>query len=773
MIPTKKKTTSIVQLLGVELLALIEYAVSNPTKVHVDTEQLKSALLSIASAEAADKVNTEASYVPVGKKANAEYKANLDKSKQKYAEKLNENLKSDVLIQRMMDVCGDAIDGDEDELSSLYKLGGSVLKFFEYDKQLKKDNQQSLICEDDIRSSMVYFVPMQPVLEQYEQLLVTGKITPNDAITYTNKNKAILCNYDLNQEPDNDGCKYIEGAKEGLLVLSGQPIGYDQPGTGLLAKCGDGLESVTSDSFIKRKHPTTYRTYYHIRLTSSEAAAFEQQLKDDSSILRTDGVQLTAVNVMSNTSTDYSGPGDLEGDGGQQDTLEQKLVNGNKYQDTGMDLEKSKYEILSGSVRYAMNVINSYMSCRVPNKPEIRVTPPKFTNQPDDDLLKMVSYISEVAVKFGAIFGTKVDTTYCQYNDETYVIALYNYINASVVNRVTNYSPKGALLKKYPQLFMRIRAMNKTLRAFCSKIQEMLHDVFDSIRFTQTAESTVSDEQRAASKKSAEAFEAISSQQCAITPSESITIDDICRTVENFIAKSDSDSIVDDITSSDLIPTELSNAIKRYFAMSSQITAHVAVPLSDIERMKNTVLPVIVKYGVHHAKAFAEWNRMKDARIDVPLANTVKPSSIQQLVSDPTILADTSDMQFKSLARNLLDAFNCMSSYNYDGGQQIAGTDYIDLMRSSVSSLTTKYASKSKPVEQPVKQKKKAAYSALAMKVNDLAEQDAQRQTALNKIKRSSSVSASQPADPTSDSKDLTDDDLMARQMEYADFDAW
>ena len=59
------------------------------------------------------------------------------------------------------------------------------------------------------------------------------------------------------------------------------------------------------------------------------------------------------------------------------------------------------------------------------------------------------------------------------------------------------------------------------------------------------------------------------------------------------------------------------------------------------------------------------------------------------------------------------------------------------------------------------------------MKVNDLAEQDAQRQTALNKIKRSSSVSASQPADSTSDSKDLTDDDLMARQMEYADFDAW
>ncbi len=765
------KSVSIVKLLGVELLALIEYARSNSSKVHIDFEKLRSALGGLAFAEANDKIQDESSYVPTGQKATPEYLANLDKSKQKYADRLKRNLESTELMDRMMTVCKGAISGNQSSLLSLYKYGGSVLKFFELDKQLKTDNKLELKCTEDINSSIVYFVPMMPVITKYRELLISRKITPDDAITQIQNEQSILCNYDLKQDADADGYKYIEGGKNGLVNLVGVPRSLNRYGYGVLAQCRGGLETVNSASLVVRKFPTAYGTRYHIRLTSAEAEAFERQLADGSSVLRTEYIQLTEVKQLSDTSTEFSGPGNLEGDGGQQDVLDKEMVEGNEHRDVGINLEKTPQEKLAGSVQYAFNVVNSYLRFKAPNKPIIDMDLLSFTDQSDDTILQMVSYISEFAVKFGEKFGTKVETIFCEYNHETYVVALYNQDNTNAVSRMINIDPRGYKIRLYETLHQRVERTNRALGSFFSKIQGLLRNAFASIQFNQTKENKVSDEYREAIRKSAAAFNEITNQKYQITPTSSLTINTICEQVETLLETSSSDSLSYDTA---VIPSDLLHATEKFSRISNRIADYEVVSIAELNQLKQKVLPVIVKYGVHHIKAVLEWNRWKSEKIDIPLESGVKTATLQQIINDSSIVSATTSVKLKKLVKNLILACECLSSYNYDGGETLYGTDYIDLIRSNASAIVERYASKNQSIEPTDKSPQRTAYSSMAVKVNDLADKEAKVRSNLDRFKPITSLNDNQP-ETANNSDNVDEEELLARRMEDADLElgAW
>ena len=671
------KEASIVQVLNAELMGLVEYA--RAKALNVNMKLLRSAMTSIASLQLNAKLLGGTEYHRPGKK---ERQFNVEEAKRKAAERIQSNMHNDEIWRAISTTIGAAVGGDDAALQSLYKMGGSSLSAFSRDKQLKRDNNMSLNTTDEIKRNHPYFVSVKQVMAKYGDQIAHHQITFDDAMTQYNQSDSILCNYDFEQEPDKNGCKYIYGGEEGLLSLAGRKAGRN----GVLKLCGMNVDH-TSIQPSSRKNASTK---YCIRLSPEDAQTFERMIVDDESPLR-QMLQLTNVTVSKDEGTTVT---NVNEDPGKPDSAQHgrdaAVVTGHQQLSENRVNDFDKRVVgLANAMKSAIGKMKRYMMYPSPRKPVIKLS--KFTPSPDADvnLLKQIEYLSEFAVKFGKIFNTDVAVIKCLMGVETFHIAHYTDQNSFAVISTLN--------RKMPQILTEealaecINAVNNSLHAFFHNIEERISSVYSGIKFGDDAKSDVSKETVDQLSEARKRLNTILTKQYVVENGVFTTLQDLNSDIQAAISSVGHGEDLDDI-----VPEELVDASDRLAKFTAKLN-HNDVPTDEefVDFIQYD-LPIIVEYGVHHYRAKIAWGRVKNIKVTLPVKGIPKTYTIEQVVNDYEHLHHNVDKTFDDMAKQLMRFDRYLTSYVADAAPADPDDDYIPkLVR------TAKIFAKMYPAQQP------------------------------------------------------------------------
>ena len=749
----QEKLPSIRQLLNVELLALIEYAHTN-SNVHVDYKKLESALTALASAELSDDAQGGNTYVAKGKQRSKEHQAAIDNTKKEKLERINKNLQSKELVDRMNKMCIGAISSGGPALAHLYTMGGSAIKFFDYDKQLKRDTYNELHTTDIPTLPVIYFVPRKIVIDLGRDLIQSAGSFAN-LMTAVNRETAVLCHYNCEQAADKNGYKYIEGGKAGLEQLVG-----NNRGTGILYRCG--LRNVRPASLIEKPREEN-GLRYHIALDEKTAELFEKMLKDDSSPLRQNDIQLTTVTKAHEDSTTSQGTSDEESE--ETNAMEGKLANrGNEA--GARENNKTPIENLKDSVRLVLNKVNKYMSLPSDYAPPIKIAPMDTPVNDDDAILKQIEYISKFAVVFGKLFGVAVDLMPCTFGHNVYNIARYTVNQWSSIGKRLANDSKFTGIRMRPKLYELITKLNESLNTLLQNIQDRLSAVFDTIQFNVDESKVMSSTDRDELNQAAKEIDDIQKSTYKIAPDvPPVELGFMFNSIEEVskhrvdASHISDDHVSDDFASSTLIPKELLDATEELADLTKQISLGTAPSKDQIEQFKRTELPIIVKYGVHHEYAKYVWGLYNQKRIGMIINGKYTESTLQSIVDETSPISYSKS----SLVQQLKNVYSCLESYNYDGGQQFNGSDYVKVLTDAADKVLERYPADSSQSVEKTEAPVKHAYSEGDADLLAEKELSKKRQELLDKRRNNSPA---RPTDaPMSSDKPMSADELKARMM--------
>lgn len=670
---------SIVQILNAELMGLVEYA--RAKSIDVNMTLLRSAMTSIASLQVNDKLLSGTEYRRPGKK---ERPFNVEEAKRKDAERIQANMHNDEIWDTLRRTVSAAVSGDDNALSSLYKMGGSSLSAFSRDKQLKRDNNQSLSQTDTIKNNHPYFVSVKQVLAKYGDQIVHHQITFDDAMTQYNQTDSILCNYDFEQEPDKNGCKYIYGGEEGLLSFAGRKAGRN----GVLKLCGMNVDH-TSIQPSSRKNASTK---YCIRLSPEDAKTFERMIVDSESILRQKYLQLTNVSETRDEGTTVvTGNEEPNKPDSAQHGRDAAVVTGHQQlgEERVNDFDQ-RVAGLANALKSAVGKMKRYMMYPSPRKPVIKLS--KFTPSPDADvnLLKQIEYLSEFAVEFGKVFNTDVAVIKCLMGVETFHIATYTDANYSAVISTLN--------RKMPQILTEealaecVNAVNKALYAFFHNIEKRISAVYSGIKFGDDAKSDVSKETVDQLSEARERLNTILTKQYVVENGVFTTVQDMNSDIQSAISSVGHGEDLDDI-----VPEELVDASDRLAEFTAKLN-HNDVPTDeDFMAFIQYDLPIIVEYGVHHYRAKIEWGRLKNIKVTLPVKGASKTYTIEQVVNDYEHLLHNVDKTFDNMAKQLMRFERYLTTYIADAAPTDPDNDYIPKLVRTVKIFAKAYPAQKQP----------------------------------------------------------------------------
>ena len=669
---------SIVQVLNAELLGLVEYARAKEIEVNMDL--LRSAMTAIASLQVSNTLLGGTEYQRPGKKAS---NFNVEEAKRKDAERIQANMHNDEIWRTISTKIGAAIGGDDAALLSLYKMGGSSLSAFSRDKQIKRDNNQSLSTTNEIYHNHPYFVSVKQVMAKYGDQIVNRQITFDDAMTQYNQKSSILCNYDLEQEPDESGCKYIYGGLEGLLSLAGRKAGRN----GVLKVCGMNVD-YTSIQPSRRRNASTK---YCIKLSPEDAQLFERMIVDDESQLRK-LLQLTNVSVAKDEGTTVTaGNDDPDKPDSAQHGRDADVVAGHQKlsEDSVNDFDQ-RVAGLANSMKSAVSKMKRYMMYPSPRKPVIKLS--KFTPSPDADvnLLKQIEYLSEFAVKFGEVFKTEVAVTKCVMGVETFRIANYTDDNyRAVISTLNRHMPQ---ILTEEALADCINSVNSALYAFFHNIQERISSVYAGIKFGDAANSDVSKETVDELSEARKRLNDILTKQYVIESGVLATLQDINSGIQDAI-----NSVGHGESLNDVVPEELVDASDRLAEFTTKLNQNDVPTDEEFVDFIQHDLPIIVEYGVHHYRAKIEWNRLKNIKVTIPVKGSPKTYTIEQVVNDYEHLLHNVDKNFDFMAAQVMRFERYLSSFVADAVSENPGDDYIPKLVRTVKNLANAYPEQKQP----------------------------------------------------------------------------
>lgn len=685
---------SIVQILNAELMGLIEYA--RAKSLDVNMELLRSAMTSIASLQVNAKLLRGTEYHRPGKK---ERPFNVEEAKRKDAERIQANMHNDEIWDTLRRTVSAAVSGDDKSLLSLYKMGGSSLSAFSRDKQLKRDNKQSLSTTDEIKHNHPYFISVKQVLAKYGDQIVHHQITFDDAMTQYNQKSSILCNYDLEQDPDENGCKYIYGGLEGLLSLAGRKADRN----GVLMLCGMNVDYASIQPSRRRNASTKYC----IRLSPDDAQTFERMIVDDESPLRK-LLQLTNVTVSKDEGTTVtSGNDDPDKPDSAQHGRDAAVVAGHqKLSEDGVNDFDQRVAGLTNSMKSAVSKMKRYMMYPSPRKPVIKLS--KFTPSPDADvnLLKQIAYLSEFAVKFGEVFKTEVAVTKCVMGVETFRIANYTDDNyRAVISTLNRHMPQ---ILTEEALADCINSVNSALYAFFHNIQERISSVYAGIKFGDAANSDVSKETVDQLSEARNRLNAILTKQYVIERGVLATLQDINSGIQDSI-----NSIGHGENLNDVVPEELVDASDRLAEFTTKLSQNDVPTDEEFVDFIQHDLPIIVEYGVHHYRAKVEWNRLKNIKVTIPVKGSPKTYTIEQVVNDYERLMHNGDKNFDYMAAQVMRFERYLSSFVEDV-PEYPGDDYIPKLVRTVKNLADAYPEQKQPSQSVSTDNPKTKYASTA-----------------------------------------------------------
>lgn len=669
---------SIVQVLNAELLGLVEYARAKEIEVNMDL--LRSAMTVIASLQVNNTLLGGTEYQRLGKKAS---NFNVEEAKRKDAERIQANMHNDEIWRTISTKIGAAIGGDDAALQSLYKMGGSSLSAFSRDKQLKRDNKQSLSTTDEIKHNHPYFISVKQVLAKYGDQIVHHQITFDDAMTQYNQKSSILCNYDIEQDPDENGCKYIYGGLEGLLSLAGRKADRH----GVLMLCGMNVDYASIQPSRRRNASTKYC----IRLSPDDAQTFERMIVDDESPLRK-LLQLTNVTVSKDEGTTVTTVNDdPDKPDSAQHGRDAAVVAGHQQlgEDRVNDFDQ-RVAGLANSMKSAVGKMKRYMMYPSPRKPVIKLS--KFTPSPDADvnLLNQIEYLSEFAVKFGKIFNTDVAVIKCLMGVETFHIATYTDANYSAVISTLNHKMPQILTEE--ALAECVNAVNKALYAFFHNIEERISSVYSGIKFGDDAKSDVSKDTVDQLSEARKRLNTILTKQYVVENGVFTTLQDMNSDIQAAISSVGHGEDLDDI-----VPEELVDASDRLAEFTAKLN-HNEVPTDeDFVDFIQYDLPIIVEYGVHHYRAKIEWGRLKNIKVTIPVKGSPKTYTIEQVVNDYEHLLHNVDKTFDDMTKQLMRFERYLTSYVADAAPEDPDNDYIPKLVRLVKIFANVYPAQKQP----------------------------------------------------------------------------
>lgn len=457
--------SSIVQILQVELMALIEYAKAVHMKLDEPHEKLlRSAITSLALSE----TNSDAEYVNLQSKGKkSKYRIPTKEEREAERERINANSENDAVWNPIIEKISLAMVGDNDALNSVYKSYGSPKAMMKWDMHIAKQNTRNYGASDTIQNGIAYFVPIGPVLYStykkdargnpvyYKDMIDAGRMTLDQAITDVCGKQNIVCHFNVNAIKDNNGTVYIDGGSLGLDLLAGTP-----QHSGMLASMDERFKNITYESKVAKPRRRLGDTEYRIRLTRPEAVAFTEMILDPTSILRTKYIQLTAERNIKETGDTVDSMGDPDEPNSQQNQLDNQMTQGHEELAHGQeDVYGPAMTKWITSLNGIRTQIRKYLEYPDPYKPKIDFSEKSALDAHSDPLtfaMQQVQYISRFAIAFGKSFNVDIESTKCLVEQVMYDIVKYSrplYMELSgSINSNTKVNSHAALIQMIKQL---------------------------------------------------------------------------------------------------------------------------------------------------------------------------------------------------------------------------------------------------------------------------------------------------------------------------------
>ena len=485
--------SSIVQILQVELMALIEYAKA----VHMEmddqhTKLLRSAITALALSE----VNSDSGYVDMTS-GGPKPKFHIPTKEEKETERarINANAENDDVWNPTQKKIVRAIGGDQAALDKVYKSYGSPVAMLKWDMHLTKQNSRNLGASETISDGIAYFVPIGPILYKtrqkdkngndvaYKDLIDAGRMTLDQAITEVCGKENLVCNFNVNAVKDDTGPVYINGGALGLDLLAGTP-----QHKGMLASMDERFANVTYRSKIAKPRRKLGDTEYRIQLTHPEAVAFTEMILDPTSILRTKYIQLTAVRTIGETNDTVEQTG-TEEENYAQHRLDDQMSKGHEEFAAGQeDVYGPAMQTWNESLDRIRKQISQYIDYPDTNKPKLDFHENTVLDSKADPLtlaMQKVQYISRFAVAFGKSFDVDVPMRKCQVEHVTYDIANYSETVCNTMNSKLN----SYKIKSHAALFNMSNMLNENVARVLGNIDTRILSFYENAKF-DTEETT-------------------------------------------------------------------------------------------------------------------------------------------------------------------------------------------------------------------------------------------------------------------------------------------
>lgn len=618
---------SAITILNTEFMALIEYARRNPSTVHVDMEKLKRALIELATDEIPHKFNIDG-----GKSDDP-----INIAKRQKAELASKKLNSDKVWNQIETVIVGALTGDEKSLTSLYKAGGSALALFSRDKSEREQYMMNLSSVDSFSNNQAFFVPDALVNRYLKNPNFPDRknMSFDRAMNEVQRTQFILCNYKLDQQ-NPDGCSYIDGGKNGINILLGDPDHI-----GILAACGI---PVTRDSLVSPEY-TKRSTKYRIKLTPEQAKEFESQLNDSSSLLRTKYITLTKVAINKEVGTtvekDESAP-DKENSG--QNAMDEKINLGKEsmVSDSVSDIDE-RIGHLDNAIKTVMGAINTYNRSISTVLPKVPFKQRQVSKDADENRLYQIDAISNFAVSFAKVFSVNVKTQQCSVGSTVINVAVFGARQWAAILANMRRNRNIMMVESLADIVNRTAT---ALRGFLSDIVTKIETVYAVAKFGDSqsnSDDKSSDETNLVKAKNF--VHDILSNEYKLKSGKTVTFEQLYNDLDNAVEQMEMDNLT--------LPKQLCDAFDHFSSVISNVYRGQEVNV-DFEELMATDIQVITNSVLSRMNALDYWSNMKDKPVSVGNASVTLNSLIHSAMDNGAISNATNDRKLNECIKLII-----------------------------------------------------------------------------------------------------------------------